>query len=129
MDDCPCFFASIDGCDELEACSETWRKARKAHTCCECGGAIAPGDLYQDTTGIWGGRPSRYRTCKGCVEVRLAFNCGGWIYGELWNDVRESGLIEAGSPPSACILRAVGEAGAEVLKQQWSREVEREAGR
>ena len=40
------------------------RRARKHHTCCECGFVIHPGDVYEETRGLWDGRWDTYKTCK-----------------------------------------------------------------
>jgi len=47
-----------------------WRKARKAHRCCECKDLIRPGERYEHTTGLWDGRWETYRTCDDCVDTR-----------------------------------------------------------
>lgn len=49
---------------------ETWRTARKAHTCCECRRAITPGERYQEISGLWDGDWRRYRTCEACADLR-----------------------------------------------------------
>ena len=51
---------------------EQWRTARQAHKCCECGGAINPGETYQYVTGIWDGEWHAYKTCERCVDLRNA---------------------------------------------------------
>lgn len=63
-------------------------RAAKPHRCCECGEAIATGDVHEVVVGRWDGEFNTYRTCAACVEVRAAFCCGGWIFGELWESVR-----------------------------------------
>ena len=45
------------------------RKARKAHTCCECQRTIAPGDRYQHSSGVWDSRPAGYKQCVDCHEI------------------------------------------------------------
>ena len=49
---------------------ETYPKARKEHTCCECLSVIAKGEKYQLFEGVWDGEFSRYRTCLICADVR-----------------------------------------------------------
>lgn len=66
------------------------RRARKEHGCTECGETIAIGVRYEDTTGLWDGQWSGYRTCLTCVEIRDHFACEGWIYGQLWSDLQEN---------------------------------------
>jgi len=55
--------------------SETWPKARKAHKCCECGRTIQPGEKYMCISGIWDGRPSRFKTCTECANLGARFRC------------------------------------------------------
>lgn len=61
------------GCDDLEGPEfylEELVKARKAHTCCECGKAINPGQMYQRITGKWDGNVRTYKTCEPCADLR-----------------------------------------------------------
>lgn len=82
---------SFDGPD---ACSESWRRARKPHKCCACDEAIGAGQRYHFTSGIWDGRASSYKHCARCwtmllmlgdvseAPVDLLLDCG-----ELWVDL------------------------------------------
>lgn len=45
-------------------------RARKEHRCCECGNIIQKGWLYERISGIWDGRPSRFKTCIYCMCIR-----------------------------------------------------------
>ena len=128
MSECPCFYSGASEEAMPLAYIERMRRARKIHRCCECGDPIAPGAQYQEVTGVWEAGPGRYRTCEGCAEIREALNCDGWIFGRLWDDLLEAGMIGATIPPSACILSAVGVAGARRLKDRWSEYVADEVG-
>ena len=64
------------------------RKARKEHTCCECGETIPKGALYRYESGIWEGEPQDYKTCLDCISVRDAFFCGS-VFGSVWEDMRD----------------------------------------
>ena len=55
---------------EPSVCTTTDRKARKEHTCCECGGTIKPGDTYQHVKGIWEGKACEHKTCEPCATLR-----------------------------------------------------------
>jgi hypothetical protein len=46
------------------------QRARKAHTCYECCGPIAPGDSHEYVFGVWGSQPGSCRTCSHCLELR-----------------------------------------------------------
>lgn len=55
-----------------DAFKSTLRTARKAHKCCECGGAIAIGEVYRYCSGIWDGEPAAYKQCRDCGEIAVA---------------------------------------------------------
>ena len=57
--------------DAPDAWRETWRRARKRHTCCACREAIRPGDRYHYSSGIWDGSPGHFKHCARCWEVFL----------------------------------------------------------
>jgi len=65
------------------------RVARKQHVCCECGEYILPGDKYEHVSGCWDGTWDTYKTCGGCVWMRNRYCSGGWIYGELFEQLEE----------------------------------------
>lgn len=87
-DDGPSFFVT------------TTPRARKEHYCCECSEPIPVGAKYERTTGLWDGRMGTYKTCLSCVEIRNHFACDGWIYGRLWEDLRDNFFpaMRAGGP-------------------------------
>ena len=66
--------------DEPTLFREQWRTARKAYKCCECGGVINTGDIYQDVTGIWNGRWHAYKTCERCADLRSALESAGCVW-------------------------------------------------
>lgn len=49
---------------------EILRKARKAHTCGDCKGAIVVGERYTYLSGIWDGTPENYSRCQDCTHLR-----------------------------------------------------------
>jgi len=53
--------------------TEAFPKARKQHKCCECGRIIEPGEHYQRISGVWDGRPGRFKTCTECWGVAARF--------------------------------------------------------
>ena len=81
----------IDGPECFEVKSQT---ARLAHTCHECSGLIKPGEKYIVTSGIWDGRPERFKMCPHCNELfnHFASNSDGEgvYYGNLYEWVFES---------------------------------------
>ena len=78
------------------------RKARKPHVCCECHEAIPAGQKYEYVSGIWDGRPSDFKPCLSCKEIRDHFSCndGRGVIGELWTDLEENFFpdMKAGGP-------------------------------
>jgi len=71
--------------------SEGQRKARKPHKCFECGRVITIAETYMFATYIDQSRAKTYKTCAHChVAMQwLGDNCGGWIYGHVWQDIDE----------------------------------------
>lgn len=63
--------------------------ARKPHVCCECGGAIPRGTQYQLARGKADGSFWVAKTCVICYEIRRAFVCGSWQFGQLWESIEE----------------------------------------
>jgi hypothetical protein len=84
-----CPLQGNDG-DGPSCSSEYVRTARKEHVCHECRKPIVRGQRYEYASGVWDGRPSSFKTCLLCVEIRTHFACDGWIYGEIWNDLAEN---------------------------------------
>ena len=93
--------------------SQATRRARKPHACCECDETIPVGASYEYYSGVWDGRPDAYKTCLSCVEIRDHFTCkpgdesydlydnpGGFIFGNLWNDLQSNFFpdMKAGGP-------------------------------
>ena len=74
--------------------------AKKAHRCTECDEDIAAGARYERVTGLWDGSWSTYQTCLSCVEIRNHFECDGWFFGQLWDDLEENFFpdMKAGGP-------------------------------
>jgi hypothetical protein len=69
---------------------EGFSRARNAYTCCECGVSIAIGERYQWASGkTEGGGMFREHTCEVCAEIRAAFVCGSWVFGALWESLRD----------------------------------------
>lgn len=78
---CICLLDNYDGA-QAEVCTETYRTARKEHRCCECGGTIQPGAVYEYVRGLWDGYWSTFKTCLPCARIRQDYCCS-WTYGTL----------------------------------------------
>jgi len=77
--------------------SDTVRKARREHKCCECQGIIKPGEKYHIFKGCWEGKWDEFKTCLDCIEVRdeirsLYRDDEGPPFGDLGEWARESGI-------------------------------------
>lgn len=66
---------ALSSCECIDAsCSTTRvRRARKPHVCEECGTAIAVGEQYRETTGVWDRRPDRFRIHLACAELHREY--------------------------------------------------------
>ena len=87
--------------DQASVYSEWTRKARKPHKCCECRGAIQPGETYHVFSGCWDGEWSDFKTCPDCNKLRseIGTDCGwhdgeGLLFGQLYEDVFGSKDLE-----------------------------------
>lgn len=65
--------------------------ARKIHKCNECRRAILPGERYHTEAYVFEGKFKRHKTCEHCMVARgwLHNECGGWLYGQVEEDIRE----------------------------------------
>lgn len=72
-------------------------RARKDHTCCECGKVIKKDSEYEYYHAIWEGKWDTFRTCLRCGKIReLAlskyppvYEDEGPAFGELYCWIRE----------------------------------------
>lgn len=87
----PMVCCPLDGGEEGPTCfRKVVRRAKKSHNCCECREVIPAGAQYEYCSGIWDTRPSSYKTCLSCVEIRNHFSCGrGWTYACVWEQLEE----------------------------------------
>ena len=86
---CVCDWRTEDN-DQPALFSEKMVKARKEHKCCECHEPIKPGNIYELVKGLWQGDWGTYKTCRVCAQIRKDFMSCGWIYGGLWEALRDS---------------------------------------
>lgn len=63
--------------------------ARKPHKCVECGSTIQPRARYERASGKNDGRVWDVKTCLLCMEIRKAFVCGTWCFGQLWDSIEQ----------------------------------------
>jgi hypothetical protein len=95
MSDCnACIYTGADEGDPPEFLKSTVVTARKDHKCCECHAVIPPKTKYERTVGKWDGDMNHYETCLPCAEIREAFCCDGWVYGQLWEDAVNGEFFE-----------------------------------
>lgn len=71
----------------------TIRKARKPHSCFECGGQILHGEKYEHVSGKWEGRLDTFVTCERCCDIRQWVKnnlpCFCWAHGNMLDDAAE----------------------------------------
>lgn len=79
-------------------------RARKLHTCCECGEPIRPGETYLCEDVRDGGRFECFKTCADCQSIRGAFFCGSWYWASIWEDLREHIRNINGDVSSECLV-------------------------
>lgn len=83
---CDCSIDDYDG-PTISSCKLV--KARRQHTCCECGDPIQPGQTYELVKGLWDGRWDTFKTCIGCTRIREDLCPHGWLHGGLAEQVQE----------------------------------------
>jgi hypothetical protein len=86
--DCYCDYEPAD------VYQATVRKARKEHSCDECGGKIISGDKYENVFGVWEGTSSTWKTCQHCRDIRTWVQnnvpCLCWAHGNTMQDCRDA---------------------------------------
>ena len=124
-DECPCVDIEMDYDERPKFSHRKWRRARKPHVCCECRGAISKGDGYEYVVGIWGDKWLTFKTCEGCRDIRGALFCGGWTYGQMYEDLVEFDMVDfqVDTPPAGCVITELTEIGARKLKAYWAERV------
>jgi hypothetical protein len=83
-------------CEWPKFFTQTVRKARKNHKCCECSSPINIGDKYDYSSGKWDDFVGSYKTCLECSKLKI------WLdkktdccvaFGELRTELIESDII------------------------------------
>lgn len=74
------------------------QKARKQHKCCECGGIVVPGEVYDYAVGKWEGDLLTFKTCERCTDlymwVKNNVPCVCYVYEDL-NEQMDIAVYEA----------------------------------
>lgn len=84
-----CPLSGSDG-DRATVSHTTCPVSARDKPCGECGKSIVRGEKYELNKSLWDGAWFTSRTCLLCVEIRDHFQCDGWIYGQLWDDLVEN---------------------------------------
>ena len=119
---CNVCIASVEDVDN-EFASETTRRARKPHRCCECDQTIQPGAAYRYFVGKSNGRMFTTKTCALCAEIRDVFTCGqDYMFTTLWESMREEAFPDL-TTASECFRDLSPETKAGVLDRwvPWKR--------
>lgn len=78
-------------------------KAKKPHTCYECGRAIVIGEHYERVFAIWEGDPKTCCTCQDCLDLRkfvvAHVPCSCWTHGNMREEVLEDAREYAHEAP------------------------------
>lgn len=119
---CSCVYVEPDTpihCYEIKT-----PKARKVHTCCECGKEIEPGQEYEHVRGRWDGPDfETFKTCSVCLEIRDAFFCHGWYYSMMYEYLYEH--LREGDVSEDCLVELSSEARGIVcgmIEDMWGEE-------
>ncbi len=79
--------------DPPSAFSQTQRKARRLHTCSECGRIIQVGEQYLRTWGAWSRHQSTFNWCQHCEAaadiMKSIDECHCILFGGLWEHMDE----------------------------------------
>ena len=77
--------------DPPEFINVVFRKAAKAHKCCECLREIRAGETYEYISGKWDGCLSTFKTCERCSDLRDSLLALGFCppLMELWEVYKE----------------------------------------
>ena len=94
--------------------------ARKQHKCVECALLIGVGSTYERVSGKSDGTFWVHATCGICVEIRKAFVCGSWIYGELFETI-EAGMFPIWKKvgPYDCLAKLTTESAIQVMNARY----------
>lgn len=99
--------------------AEAIRRAAKPHKCCECGAPIVVGESYAYARGKAEGDFWAQCTCAACYEIRTVFTCGCWVFGELWESIRDQVFNEWNDMTAIdCLARLEGDAAVEKMRVQ-----------
>jgi len=100
MLNCVCIDPGDCGCDYFK---KAIRKARKAHTCGECGATITPGERYEHVSACWEGEPETCKTCLICVRIRDELLPCGFYFGGVWSEIHQANCIDYEGDDDFCI--------------------------
>ena len=94
-----------DDADLAYVWNESQQRARKPHTCGECGRTIAVGERYWRVWAVNSDGPFQGKWCDHCNVAKewLWQNCHGSILGGVYEDIREH--VQDYGRRAACIPR------------------------
>jgi len=102
--ECACTIDTYFEGGSASFCSEKIVTARKKHKCCECYRTINAGEKYEKVAGVWGGDFSTYKTCIDCVSVRNEFFNGGYIFENIWSEIKAHNHESQGAISEDCLV-------------------------
>ncbi|MDA3834480.1 MAG: hypothetical protein PF495_13930 [Spirochaetales bacterium] len=101
--ECECSIDNVESDGYAAILSEHVPKARKWHSCKECGRKIRPGEKYERAVFVDAGIQT-HKTCPDCMSIRKNFFCS-WEYGRVLEEFVEYAHNCSGSIPEVCIAR------------------------
>jgi len=126
--ECACTVpVDFDSDERVKFIGTTSHTARKEHKCNECKEYISPGQWYQKEAFVCEGKFEVHKTCEHCWSLRQVFFSDGWLYGCLWDEMREFINEARGDLSVDCILMLTPKARGKVLdiiEELWEDEEE-----
>jgi hypothetical protein len=115
MGDCGvCIYSNAES--DCEFVDVSFRKARKAHKCSECGRRIEVGEKYEHYWGKYGGECSAIDTCAQCAEIADGFYCDCRVFGGgLWESMWEV----MGGLTTSCFDKLTTPEAKAFLRERW----------
>lgn len=112
------FGEACDDADPVEFCESRLVKARKPHTCSECGGQIQPGETYKVFAYKFEGEFGSDKMCDPCRESAGEFEYH-IVGGSLWLMFEEE--WDNGANLQGCLNRLETARAKDHMRQQWAK--------
>lgn len=119
MSDCDlCIGGECDYDGTMEFMSVKEVRARKSFRCEECHRSFPAGAKYEKMAAKYDGDFCSVKTCLDCADIRTTFCCDGGIYGQLWQEWRDSEGFERLT--TGCIAKLSTASAKQYLMDRWN---------